>query len=158
MKAHVSENGRLTRLRYWSAGLSIFAGLIHGVVTPEHFEEWWGYGAFFFVAALAQIFYGVLLLLLPWAYDETGAALGTEADRRTATYCIVGILGNAAIVALWIVTRTVGIPFFGPEAGEIEPITAISLVSKLIEVALVACLFLIVRRTRATSYGTGASA
>lgn len=158
MKAQVSENNRLKRLRYWSAGLSIFAGLIHGVVTPEHFEEWWGYGAFFLVAALAQVFYGMLLLMLPWAYDETGAALGAEADRRTTTFCVVGILGNVAIVALWIVTRTIGIPIFGPAAGEVEPVTTISIVSKLIEVALVACLFLIIRRTQATSFGAGASA
>jgi hypothetical protein len=32
----------------------------------------------------------------------------------------LGIAGNLAIVVLYLLTRTVGIPFFGPEPGEVE--------------------------------------
>ncbi len=32
---------------YTVAALSLLAALIHLWVMPEHFEEWWGYGAFF---------------------------------------------------------------------------------------------------------------
>ena len=32
---------------------------------PEHFEEWWGYGAFFLVSALAQALYAPLVLRRP---------------------------------------------------------------------------------------------
>ena len=39
-----------------ATALSLVAGPVHLWVMPEHFEEWWGYGAFFFVAAAAQLF------------------------------------------------------------------------------------------------------
>ena len=29
---------------YAATALSLIAGLVHLWVTPEHFEEWWGYG------------------------------------------------------------------------------------------------------------------
>ena len=69
-------------------------------MTPEHFEEWWGYGAFFVVAAAAQILYVPIVLLWP-----------------TQIVLLGGIAGNLAIVMLYLLTRTVGIPLFGPEAG-----------------------------------------
>jgi hypothetical protein len=83
--------------------LSLLAGLIHLWVTPEHFEGWWGYGAFFLVAGAAQILYAPIVLLIP-----------------TRIVLLLGIAGNLAIVVLYLLTRTVGIPFFGPEAGEVE--------------------------------------
>jgi hypothetical protein len=79
------------------------AALVHLWMTPEHFEEWRGYGAFFLVAAAAQILYVPIVLLLP-----------------TRIILLLGIAGNLAIVVLYLLTRTVGIPFFGPEAGEVE--------------------------------------
>jgi hypothetical protein len=36
-----------------AAALSLLAAAIHLWVAPEHFEEWWGYGAFFVVLAVA---------------------------------------------------------------------------------------------------------
>src|SRR5215216_7342782 len=88
---------------YAAAALSLLAGLIHLWVAPEHFEEWWGYGAFFLVAAAAQLLYAPLALRWP-----------------SRTLLIVGIAGNLAIVALYLLTRTVGIPPLGPEAGKVE--------------------------------------
>jgi hypothetical protein len=87
----------------YAAALSMVAALIHLWVMPEHFEEWWGYGAFFLVAASAQLLYVPLLLRWP-----------------TRTVLLLGIGGNFAIVVLYLLTRTVGIPLFGPEAGEVE--------------------------------------
>jgi hypothetical protein len=88
---------------YAAAALSLVAALIHLWVAPEHFEEWWGYGAFFLVTAAAQVHYIPLLLRWP-----NGVVL------------LGGIAGNLAIVALYLLTRTVGVPLFGPEAGEVE--------------------------------------
>ena len=90
---------------YAAAALSLLAALIHLWVAPEHFEEWWGYGAFFFVAAAAQLLYGPVLLRWP-----------------TRAVLLWGIAGNLMIVALYLLTRTVGIPLFGPKAGEVEQI------------------------------------
>ncbi len=91
------------RVLYAAAALSLLAALIHLWVTPEHLEEWWGYGAFFLVTALAQALYAPLVLVWP-----------------TRIVLLSGISGNLAIVALYLLTRTVGIPLFGPGAGEVE--------------------------------------
>jgi hypothetical protein len=56
---------RPSRVLYAAAALSLLAALIHLWVTPEHFGEWWGYGAFFLAAALAQVLYAPLVLVRP---------------------------------------------------------------------------------------------
>ena len=91
------------RTLYAAATLSLLAALIHLWVAPEHFEEWWGYGAFFLVAALAQALYAPLVVVWP-----------------TRIVLLLGIGGNLAIVVLYLLTRTVEIPLFGPGAGEVE--------------------------------------
>src|SRR5215204_6617713 len=98
----IAVTGR-ERTLYAASALSLLAGLLHLWVTPEHFEEWWGYGAFFVVAGAAQILYAPIVLLIP-----------------TRIVLLWGITGNLAIVMLYLLTRTVGIPLFGPEAGEVE--------------------------------------
>jgi len=94
---------------------------------PEHFREWWGYGAFFLVVALAQWFYALALLRWP----------------RQSTF-LIGITGHLTIIGLYIVTRTTGIPLFGPHAGEVEDIGVVDLTSKLAELALVISLVALV--------------
>ena len=95
--------GGVRRTLYAAASLSLVAALIHLWVMPEHFEEWWGYGAFFLVAAVAQLLYVPILL-----------------RRSSRTVLLAGIAGNLAIVVLYLLTRTVGIPLLGPEAGKVE--------------------------------------
>src|SRR5215210_8735817 len=78
-----------------AAGLSLAAALIHLWVAAEHYEEWWGYGAFFLAAALSQGLGGVFILRWP--------------ERQAVP--LVGIWGNLAIVALYVLTRTRGEPY-----------------------------------------------
>src|SRR5215217_8480829 len=49
----IGATGR-ERTLYAAAALSLLAALAHLWVTPKHFEEWWGYGTFFLVAAAVQ--------------------------------------------------------------------------------------------------------
>lgn len=105
---------------YSVAVLSLVSGLIHLWVTPEHFEEWWGYGTFFLVAAAAQV--GYVPLLLRWP---------------NRTILVLGIVGNSAIVLLYLLTRVVGIPNFGPEAGEVEGVGVIDVCATVSEAAIV---------------------
>jgi hypothetical protein len=112
--------------------LSAIASGVHVLAAPEHFEEWVGYGLFFVAAAAAQGVYAVLLLYL--------------GPRRWLL--LAGIIGNALIVGLWLVTRTVGIPWFGPEAGTVEPIGLLDSISKIAEVALIVCLVRLAQDTR----------
>ncbi len=118
-----SDTGRFgRRIRtspYVAAGLSLAAALIHLIAMPEHFEEWWGYGAFFLVTAVFQAAYGAVLLrrLRPWLL-------------------YLGIAVNLGVIALWLVTRTAGVPFFGPHAGEVEDVGALDVAATLVELAL----------------------
>jgi hypothetical protein len=106
-----------------AAQLSLAAGIIHFIVMPEHFAEWWGYGAFFLVLAAAQIVYAELLLYCP----------------RPSLF-LAGILGNLCVIALWAWARAVAVPLFGPGVGEREAVGTIDLVSKGVELALMAVL------------------
>lgn len=136
------------KLLYGAAGLSFGASIIHGMVTPEHFEEWWGYGTFFIIAALVQLFYGLLLVFQPWQPDPIR---GTEGFPVKYLYW-AGIIGNGFLIALYLVTRTLGVPLFGPEAGEVEPVTLLSLVSKLIEAILIVALIILLLRSKTESH------
>lgn len=145
---------------YLAALLSLATGIVHAMVTAEYWNEWWGYGAFFILAALGQLMYGLLLFIQPWRYDATGGMNGGGyfAARRVF---LAGAWVNAGIVALYIVTRTIGIPVFGPEAGQVEPVTALSLIVQVAELLLVACLVRAIRRGdrfASTSQQDGASA
>lgn len=119
---------------YTAAALSALAGFIHIAVTPDHFEEWIGYGLFFLIASTLQFMYALLLL----------------AHAANRELLLAGIVGNGLIIVLWAITRTVGIPFFGPEAGEVEAVGVLDTVSKLVEGALIVCLFVLRRTNSAT--------
>lgn len=132
-------------LLYAVAALSLIAGLVHLWVMPEHFEEWWGYGTFFLVAAVAQVVYVPLLLRWP-----------------NRTMLLLGIAGNSAIVLLYLFTRVVGIPLLGPEAGEVEGIGIIDVCATSSEAAIVVALgalvLLGIARERTTLIGLVLSA
>ena len=134
------------RLILRASVLSIVAGLVHGIVTPDHFAEWWGYGLFFLLASMAQVTYGAAPLFARMVEGEPVHRLWSR--RKVAAYAWVGIAGNLLVILLYVVTRTVGIPFFGPEAGVVEEVRALDVVSKLAEVALIVLLALVLREAR----------
>jgi hypothetical protein len=92
-------------------------------VTPEHFGEWWGYGTFMLAAFVAQAIYAVFLLVWP----------------RWPLLLLASVSGNLAIIGMWVVSRTVGIPL-GPSAGEVAGMGKLDMISTATEVALVAVL------------------
>ena len=145
MRRHQGDALEADGAIYLAALLSMGVGVVHAMVTVEYWNEWWGYGAFFIVAALGQMMYGLLLFMQPWRYDATGGMNGGgyHAARRVFH---AGAWVNASIVALYIVTRTIGIPIFGPEAGQVEPVSALSLIVQIAEVLLIACLVRAIRR------------
>lgn len=114
---------------------SIGAGLIHVGLTPEHWDVWWGYGLFFVVVAGAQGLFGLILLMPAAAPGKAEDSLDDRRSRPLDLY-LLGLAGTAALVGLYFATRIVGIPFLGPEAGAIEPVAAIDLVSLSFEVGL----------------------
>ena len=107
---------------YVAAGLAFAAALIHLWATPEHFEEWWGYGSFFVAAAAGQGIFGVALL-----------------RRSTQPLLLAGIWSNVAIVVLYVVTRTRGIPL-GPHGGMVEDAGVLDMLATVAEVGMIVAL------------------
>lgn len=137
--------GDETRIWRAAAILSAAAALVHVVAVDEHLREWWGYGLFFLFASIAQMFYTALLLLRPWRKTPPG-----ERDAaRERGWLWAGIAGNGFLVVFYVLTRTVGVPFFGPAAGEVEEVTGLGVASKLFESALIVLLAMLLRSHRA---------
>ena len=110
---------RTVFIRLSLATASIAAGLIHASVLPHHLEESIVLGVAFVVTALFQI---------GWA-----ASVSVRLDRRLLD---VGAAVNGAVVAAWITSRTVGVPF-GPHAWLAEPIGAVDATATLLELLIV---------------------
>src|SRR3712207_8749027 len=82
-------------LLYAAAALSLIAALTHAWAMLEHFEEWWGYGTFFVIAATAQACYGLVLLrwsgrsLLLLGVDRKSTRLNSShANISYAVFCL----------------------------------------------------------------------
>jgi hypothetical protein len=83
-----------------AAALTGVAGLVHLVVAPEHFDEWAPAGVFFVVVAAGQLWLGRAL----WR--------GLQARLVPAATLL-----TSGLVALYVVSRTVGLPFHGDGAA-----------------------------------------
>jgi hypothetical protein len=140
--SHLRGRGSRVLVR-WAGGLSVAAGAAHGSVSAEHFREWWGYGVFFILATTAQMVLGLALLTNAVNPRDSGRSWRTL--WLTMLWC--GIVGNLLILGLYLVTRTVGIPWFGPGAGSIEEIGLVDVVTGVFEAATVALLAILVSRT-----------
>ncbi|HEX2052292.1 MAG TPA: hypothetical protein VHJ78_01020 [Actinomycetota bacterium] len=135
------------RLVRWAVCLTIAAALVHGLNVREHLAEWWGYGVFFLFAAAAQFVYGLVLLVKPWDYDVHGGR--RDGARYARRFYLGGALLNGFLIALYLVTRTVGIPLLGPAAGQTEPFTVAGVATKVIEGLLVWALVRLASRSAA---------
>jgi hypothetical protein len=92
------------RLRGSLALASASAALIHVMAASHHFSEWWLFGTGFVVMAVTQ------------------AACAIALERSASRWApIAALVVNVPIVALWVWSRTLGLPF-GPEAGEAEAV------------------------------------
>jgi hypothetical protein len=84
-----------------AAALSLLVRAVHLWVVPEHLVEWWGYGAFFLVLAVAQGLYALVLL-----------------RRPSRPLLLLGVGGNLAVTILWLVTRPRGYRFGTARRGD----------------------------------------
>lgn len=123
----VADDRRLARLVAVFASLG--AALVHASTLPDHMQEWLPTGVFFAAIAAFQ---------LAWA-----GPVAVWPSRRVLQ---VGVLVNAGAIALWSVSRTVGLPA-GPHAGIAQPVSGLDLITGVLEVMLcVSALWCLVRR------------
>jgi hypothetical protein len=105
-----------------AAVLSLGAAWVHFAYTASHLRQWWAYGAFFLATGAGQAVFAPLVV------------------RRPRPWVVaVGIAGNLAIVAMYVVSRTAGPPL-GPHAHVPEPAGAVDLATTAVEIALVGVL------------------
>ncbi len=109
-------------LVYLTALLSVSAGYVHFVYAESHFEEWWAYGVFFVAAGNLQALFGVLLVWRPRAWMP-----------------LAGIAGNLAIVIVYVISRTNGVPL-GPHARVVEDAGAVDWLTTAGQVVIIGAL------------------
>lgn len=102
-----------------ACGISVAASMIHASYIVPHFQEYFLFGLFFVVSAVFQLVWGMVV----WN------------RRNDRTLLIAGAVVNLAIVVLWIVTRTVGLPI-GPEPGQTEVAGLHDIIASIDEVAI----------------------
>jgi hypothetical protein len=102
------------------AALSAGAAAIHFAVVFEHFNEYVLYGVFFLIISWAQAIWAAVVL---W--------------RPSRPWLWLGIAGNAIVLAVYLASRTTGLPF-GPDKGHTEPFGALDVVCAILQLALVA--------------------
>jgi hypothetical protein len=80
---------------------SAAAAAVHAAVGPAHFREGLILGMFFAGAALAQVGWSLAMTIRP-----------------SRTLLVAALAGNSAVLLLWLITRTIGLPGLlpGPEA------------------------------------------
>jgi uncharacterized membrane protein YidH (DUF202 family) len=112
-KAEVQTDSRLAAR--CAAIASAGAGLIHFAVMPAHWLDWIPSGLFFAAVAVFQLMWA----FLAWT-------------RPRALLLALGIVANAGSAALWVVSRTVGLPF-GPQVGVPEAVEGAGICVLLLE-------------------------
>lgn len=120
---HNRSGPMTTQILYIAAMLSLVGGILHLWVMQEHFEEWWGYGAFFLVLAIFEGLYAVALF-----------------NRPRRMLFALGLLVRISILFLYLVTRTFGVPLIGPHAGHVEAVGVIDAISTIANIALMIAL------------------
>lgn len=116
--APVTPSSRARTLRSAVSLLSAAAAAIHFAVTGEHLREYLLFGAFFAATGTVQALWAILIMIRP--------------SRRLY---LAGAIGNLAIVAIWGLSRTAGLPV-GPEASVPEPATVLDVVATSCEVLI----------------------
>jgi hypothetical protein len=106
-------------LRWLLAALALGAGVIHFAVSGGHFDVGWSHGAFFAVVAWLQLSYAVGVVLRP-----------------TRRLLAAGVLLNAGVIAVWMMSRIWGVPV-GPEAWTPEPVSLADALSSGFEAGIV---------------------
>ena len=112
-----------------AAVLSIAAGWIHFAFMTSHWSEWWAYGAFFLATGVFQAAFAPAVLRWPGPWTA-----------------LLGIAGNLAIVGMYVLSRTNGVPM-GPHTGVVERAAAVDLACTAGEIALVGVLLSMLRPT-----------
>jgi hypothetical protein len=105
-----------------TAALSLAVAYAHFAYAASHFAEWWAYGVFFVAAGNLQALFAYLLVWRPRPW-----------------LALAGVAGNLAVLAVYVLSRTSGVPL-GPHARVVEQAGTVDWLTAAGEVAIVALL------------------
>src|SRR6202035_4368278 len=98
------------------AGIGLVtAAVVHSLVAPQHFRVSLAYGLFFVAVTITQALFALILFRRP--------------DGRTVRWVA---LSSAALVLLWLMSRTTGLPV-GPEPWRTESFGAFDVLASVAE-------------------------
>ena len=112
---------------------TVGAAAVHASIAPQHYSEGLIYGLFFTGLAAGQL---VMAGVIAW--------------RRDLRVVAVLAAGNVATIALWLLTRLVGIPG-GPESGTREAFASQDILASALEALTVAAALVLLRRSAANA-------
>ena len=117
-------------IAYCLAMMSLATAVIHFAVAGAHFQEYWLYGVFMLVVAWLQVLWAILAVVRP-----SRLLLGA------------GVILNVGVIAVYVVTRTVG-DVIGPGAHTPEQAGFGDLLCTALEAIVAAgCAWLLIART-----------
>lgn len=111
-----------------ACAFSLVAGAIHVEAAIGHFEAAWIYGGCFAALAVFQLAWGCRVY-----------------SRPAPDWLRLGWAVSLAVVGIWLVSRTVGIPF-GPDAWQPEAINPLDTAATLDELAIAGICFLLLQQ------------
>ena len=118
-----------TSFKVMGAILLTGAGIFHFPAGAIEWQTWWGYGLPVVVSGVLHIAYGVGLL-----------------TRLSVSrwYLVIGALVTVQDIGLYLITRSVGTPFFGPLAGEAQAVGLADIFAKAFQTQGVLCVMVLV--------------
>ena len=117
-------------IAYCLAMMSLATAVIHFAVAGEHFQEYWLYGVFMLVVAWLQVLWAILAIARP-----------------SRLLLAAGVILNVGVIAVYVVTRTVG-DVIGPGAHAPEQAGFGDLLCTALEAVVAAgCAWLLIART-----------
>ena len=118
-------------------GLAWITGLIHAQAAIQHVDEYALYALFFVLLATTQCVWGIALYRAP--------------SRKLL---FAGAMLSLAVAALWILSRTSGLPV-GPQPWTPEPVGALDSIATGDEMVLALLVFFYLRRKQPGSLARG---
>lgn len=138
-------------IRWAAATMAISAGAVHAAQVGVHTDEDPLFGLFFIVVAVLQLLGGAYLI----------RPVGSRTVVRAGF--TLGIIGSLAVIAIWALSRSFGLPF-GAEPGEVEEVGVADAAANMFELFTAYLLLVWLRQDRLAGrswlawMGTGATA
>jgi hypothetical protein len=120
-----------------ACGLAWAGSLIHVQAAVDHIAEYWLYALFFIALASVQCIWGVALYRSP-----------------RPGMLVVGTVVSLAVVGLWLLSRTVGLPI-GPDRARPEPLGLLDVIATADEIGIAGLMVLLLHPPRTGTLAGG---